>query len=652
VETRGTFAAVYQGGGAFTGGQIRNYTAQGGNGVCLSQLPNGLNPSALQLQVFGIPISSGASGDVEILPQGSTFGSTATLVYLGNILFTSASTTARINLANNQIGVQVRGGGANVAIDVVGYFKAPGGTIGDITSVSAGAGLTGGGSTGDVTLGIANAGVTAAMMNGNGCTNGQVLKFNGSAWACAADATGAGGGTVTSVGTGTGLTGGPITTTGTINLATTQLLPTSVCATNQIPKWNGSAWTCAADATGGGGGTVTSITAGAGLTGGTITTSGTIAVDPTSATLTGNFFKQGGNAFGATAKLGTLDNYSVDLYANNQPVAHFQPNAVNAPNVALGFSVGGFFPGVVGATIGGGGAPGTTGAAVPVIAAAYCTLPFGCSNVVIDSFGTVAGGAGNIAGDGQGTLVDKPFATVGGGLNNWAFQGYSTIGGGYGNTASGGYSTVAGGQYNTASGYASTVVGGFNNNASGTYSFAAGFGASADAQGCFVWNDPSGGAIDCGGVANRVVMRASGGFFFLTNSQSTVGAQLSPGANAWSTFSDRSSKDYVRSVDGRRVLRKLAAMPISTWNWKSQDPGIRHMGPMAQDFRAAFGLGESETHISTVDADGVALAAIQGLHAELRERDTRAARQNAKIASLERVVDELKRAVEALAAKR
>src|SRR5439155_27236270 len=57
--------------------------------------------------------------------QGSTFGSTATEVYVGNVAFNTVSTTAKINLANNQIGVQVRGGGANVAIDVVGYFKRP-----------------------------------------------------------------------------------------------------------------------------------------------------------------------------------------------------------------------------------------------------------------------------------------------------------------------------------------------------------------------------------------------------------------------------------------------------------------------------------------------------------------------------------------------
>ena len=63
-------------------------------------------------------------------------------------------------------------------------------------------------------------------------------------------------------------------------------------------------------------------------------------------------------------------------------------------------------------------------------------------------------------------------------------------------------------------------------------------------------------------------------------------------------------------------------MSIATWNWKSQDASIRHMGPMAQDFHAAFGLGETDKGISTMDADGVALAAaaIQGMHQELMER--------------------------------
>jgi hypothetical protein len=130
VETRGVFAAVYQGDGSpahtplpFTANQIRTYTVQGGNNVCLTQLPAGLDPSAVQLQVFGMPTTS-ISGDIEILPQGSTFGTTATMVYVASIAFNTVSTAARINPANNQISVQVRGGGAHVAIDVVGYFEA------------------------------------------------------------------------------------------------------------------------------------------------------------------------------------------------------------------------------------------------------------------------------------------------------------------------------------------------------------------------------------------------------------------------------------------------------------------------------------------------------------------------------------------------
>ena len=131
VETRGWFAAVYQGDGSpshlpypFAANEIRNYTATGANGVCLSQLPAGLAPSALQLQVFAMPTTTTSSGDVEVLAQGATFGRSATLVFLGDNAYTSASTAAPVNLANNQIAVQVRGGSANLAIDVVGYFRA------------------------------------------------------------------------------------------------------------------------------------------------------------------------------------------------------------------------------------------------------------------------------------------------------------------------------------------------------------------------------------------------------------------------------------------------------------------------------------------------------------------------------------------------
>ena len=115
---------------------------------------------------------------------------------------------------------------------------------GTVTSVGSGTGLTGGPVTTTGSLSIAS-----GYQLPQGCTNGQVAKSNGSnAWTCANDANSAG--TVTSVATGAGLTGGPITATGTVNLASTQLLPTVPCATNQVARWNGSAWVCATPTTG------------------------------------------------------------------------------------------------------------------------------------------------------------------------------------------------------------------------------------------------------------------------------------------------------------------------------------------------------------------------------------------------------------------
>jgi len=71
-------------------------------------------------------------------------------------------------------------------------------------------------------------------------------------------------------------------------------------------------------------------------------------------------------------------------------------------------------------------------------------------------------------------------------------------------------------------------------------------------------------------------------------------------------------------VDGFEILEKLAALPISTWNYKSDAPSVRHLGPMAQDFKAAFGLGDSDRTISTVDANGVLMVAVQALYRRLQ----------------------------------
>ena len=81
-------------------------------------------------------------------------------------------------------------------------------------------------------------------------------------------------------------------------------------------------------------------------------------------------------------------------------------------------------------------------------------------------------------------------------------------------------------------------------------------------------------------------------------------------------LSDRTAKTDFEAVDVAQVLDRVAALPMQTWRYRTEAADVRHLGPMAQDFRAAFGLGDDERRITTVDLDGVALAAIQGLHAQ------------------------------------
>jgi hypothetical protein len=131
----------------------------------------------------------------------------------------------------------------------------------------------------------------------------------------------------------------------------------------------------------------------------------------------------------------------------------------------------------------------------------------------------------------------------------------------------------------------------------------------------------------------------------------TAGVALAPGGGSWSTLSDRNAKDHFAPVDGAALLKKLNAIAVQTWNYKSQDAAIRHMGPMAQDFAAAFGLGEDDTHISTVDADGVALAGVQALYRMLLQKDEEIAQQRRDLQKLEVQIEALKAAVNQNAAR-
>jgi hypothetical protein len=173
---------------------------------------------------------------------------------------------------------------------------------------------------------------------------------------------------------------------------------------------------------------------------------------------------------------------------------------------------------------------------------------------------------------------------------------------------------------------------GLQNSASGNFSVAIGKNArTANRQGSVVLGD------GCAGFSsdsvfptanNQFVARGCGGIKFYTSQNLSSGVEVAAGGGSWSSISDRNRKENFLALDGEDVLARLRRVPVSTWNYKTQDRSIRHVGPMAQDFAAAFGVGESNLLINTVDIDGVNMAAVKAL-------DDRSAAQQARIADLE-----------------
>lgn len=108
--------------------------------------------------------------------------------------------------------------------------------------------------------------------------------------------------------------------------------------------------------------------------------------------------------------------------------------------------------------------------------------------------------------------------------------------------------------------------------------------------------------------------------------------------NSISTKSDRHAKQNFASVNVKEVLARLAKVPIETWNYKQEDRSIRHIGPMAQDFAAAFAVGADDKHIYPVDGIGVAFAAIQALHQNVLAKDRRIEALESRLSRLTRKV--------------
>jgi hypothetical protein len=189
-----------------------------------------------------------------------------------------------------------------------------------------------------------------------------------------------------------------------------------------------------------------------------------------------------------------------------------------------------------------------------------------------------------------------------------------------GGTASGN-SAIAIGSSATASGSSAIVIG-RHSDASGLRSMALGTRASTNGKtGAFVFGDDSYNGWAKAQMDNHFVVRAKK--FWLGHNdavtatanrfiETSVGAYLSSGG-AWVSSSDSTKKHGWKAVDGEDVLSRLSAMPVRSWSYREEVDSVRHLGPTAQDFRTAFGLGDTDKAIATVDADGVSLAGIKAL---------------------------------------
>lgn len=191
------------------------------------------------------------------------------------------------------------------------------------------------------------------------------------------------------------------------------------------------------------------------------------------------------------------------------------------------------------------------------------------------------------------------------------------------------------GTSSTSSGVASVAIGptiadgafavgiGLQSSATGDFSVAIGKDARTNKKsgsivlgdGCAFFSEDSVYAT----AKNQIVARGCGGIKLYTDKELTAGVELAPGGSSWLQVSDVNRKENFETLDGEEVLLRLREVPVMTWNYKSQDAEIRHAGPTAQDFHAAFGLGESELMINTIDIDGINLAAIKALEERTRE---------------------------------
>jgi hypothetical protein len=259
------------------------------------------------------------------------------------------------------------------------------------------------------------------------------------------------------------------------------------------------------------------------------------------------------------------------------------------------------------------------------------TVCGGENNVADGQFAAICGGEENYAGSDYAAVTGGYqnsagfYAFVGGGGTNSA-ESYGVVCGGWGNNADGNRSIILGGDINSNSGDYSTIVGGDNNqitsNANYNMVYGEGVYANSASDACFLFNGTNSGRLSInydsndGSNVSPIVVG--------TNSNNGNGAYLSPGGS-WNSGSSREFKENFKALEPNELMTKINALEIASWNYKNSDE--KHIGPMAEDFVAAFDVGairESDgqrdnLYLAASDVAGVALAGVKELLRENRE---------------------------------
>jgi Chaperone of endosialidase len=193
---------------------------------------------------------------------------------------------------------------------------------------------------------------------------------------------------------------------------------------------------------------------------------------------------------------------------------------------------------------------------------------------------------------------------------------------------------------------------GYNVTADQDHTIALGkFATNNGFSGTFIWSDGSATAsADTfrNTANNEFAARATGGFRFRTNLGGTTGCNLPAGSGVFNCTSSRYTKENFLDVKGFDVLSKLRQIPITSWNYIDEGKSVRHIGPMAEDFFAQFGLGTNNTSIGVQDLAGVSLAAVKELDTQLQQKNEEVKQLQDEVKQLRATQDELLKRLAAL----